>query len=94
MRAKASSATSSSPIRNRPFSPSHAQGEVRNVRSARLVLSRGLSLLYRLVLRRKLATGGGGEDKAAVQVGTPYGFERASEVISCAIQDYVDHFMS
>ena len=30
--------------------------QVRNVRSWRLVLSRGLSLLYRLVLRRKLAT--------------------------------------
>ena len=37
-------------------SPYHEDGEVRNVPRWRLVLSRCLSLLYRLVLRNKLAT--------------------------------------
>lgn len=37
-------------------SPYHADGEVRNVARWRLVLSRGLSVLYRRVLTQKLAT--------------------------------------
>ncbi len=37
-------------------SPYHPQGQVRNVPSWRLSLSRGLSFLYRLVLRQSLAT--------------------------------------
>ncbi len=37
-------------------SPYHPEGRVRNVRAWRLVLSRGLSSLYRLVLRHRLYT--------------------------------------
>ena len=37
-------------------SPYHSEGTVRNVPQWRLVLSRGLSGLYRLILRQKLAT--------------------------------------
>lgn len=37
-------------------SPYHADGEVRNVPGWRLILSRSLSFLYRLVLRHQLAT--------------------------------------